>query len=415
MVKDRIAFVTIRYGKDINGGAEYHCRMLAERLADDYDIHVLTTCVRDYNTGENEYSEGTEEYNGVLVRRFKVAPIDSEKHKLYLKKEKPASKLRRLLYRLGVLKYIANIHSIWTYKQEVEIKTFRSYPFYSPDMAQYIIKNKDTYKVFIPINMAEPTTYFTALAAPEKTLLIPTMHDQKAFFRSIQTQVMTNVAYIGFNTSAEQKLAQNVFGKHLSRNGIIGVGIEEFVPASWEEIKLNYNLPEQYILYVGRVTPNKMGELFQYFVAYKKKYSETNLKLVLVGGVTSGQIPFSHPDVNYTGFVDDTAKIAILQHARIVVNPSRYESLSLILLEAMSFGKAMLVNGKCDVLKEHCIRSNYAALYYMNENDFVASLHKLEISDALRKEMGEKAIEYVKVNYDWSVILARLKSVIKTI
>lgn len=415
MVKDRIAFVTIRYGKNINGGAEYHCRMLAERLTDDYDVQVLTTCVRDYNTGENEYLEGTEQCKGVLVRRFKVAPIDCENHKQYLKKEKPAAKLRRLLYRLRVLRYIANIHSIWTYKQDAELRSFRSYPFYSPDMYQYIVENKDSYKVFIPINMAEPTTYFTALAVPEKTLLIPTMHDQKVFFKSIQTKVMTKVAYIGFNISAEQKLAQGVFGKHLSRNGIIGVGIENFVPASWEQIKLDYNLPEHYLLYVGRVTPNKMGELFRYFVAYKNKYSETNLQLILVGGVTSGEVPFSHPDVKYTGFVDDATKTAILQHAKIVVNPSRYESLSLILLEAMNLGKAMLVNGKCDVLKEHCIRSDYAALYYMNENDFVANLHKLDISDTLRQEMGDKAIEYVKVNYDWSVILARLKSVIKTI
>ena len=33
-------------GQNINGGAEYHCRMLAERLVDDYDVEVLTTCVK---------------------------------------------------------------------------------------------------------------------------------------------------------------------------------------------------------------------------------------------------------------------------------------------------------------------------------------------------------------------------------
>ena len=38
MTKEKIAFVVVRYGKDINGGAEYHCRMLAERLVNDYDI-----------------------------------------------------------------------------------------------------------------------------------------------------------------------------------------------------------------------------------------------------------------------------------------------------------------------------------------------------------------------------------------
>ena len=46
MQKEKVAFVVVRYGKNINGGAEYHCQMLAERLVEDYDVEVLTTCVR---------------------------------------------------------------------------------------------------------------------------------------------------------------------------------------------------------------------------------------------------------------------------------------------------------------------------------------------------------------------------------
>ena len=75
MTKEKIAFIVVRYGKDINGGAEYHCRMLAERLVDDYDVEVLTTCVKDYMKGGNDIAEGAEYINRVMVRRFKVDPI----------------------------------------------------------------------------------------------------------------------------------------------------------------------------------------------------------------------------------------------------------------------------------------------------------------------------------------------------
>ena len=151
---------------------------------------------------------------------------------------------------------------IWKCRRAVELKAFQSYPFYSPNMCQFVRNNKDKYKVFIPVNMAESTTFFTAIEVPEKTILIPTMHNQGVFFKAIQTEVMTKVAYIGFNVEAEQKLAEKVFGKHMSPHGIISVGIEEPELALWAETQKKYKLPEDYLLYVGRVDPDKMGKIF---------------------------------------------------------------------------------------------------------------------------------------------------------
>ena len=93
MGKDKIAFVVVRYGADINGGAEYHCRMLAERLVDDYDVEVLTTCVKDYMKGGNDIAEGAEYINRVMVRRFKVDPIRDMSESEYLKRAKPVRRL----------------------------------------------------------------------------------------------------------------------------------------------------------------------------------------------------------------------------------------------------------------------------------------------------------------------------------
>ena len=49
--KVRICFVVQRYGLEVNGGAELHCRQLAEHMrSEGREIHVATTKAVDYST-----------------------------------------------------------------------------------------------------------------------------------------------------------------------------------------------------------------------------------------------------------------------------------------------------------------------------------------------------------------------------
>lgn len=105
MSKENIAFVVVRYGLNINGGAEYHCRMLAERLTNDYNVEVLTTCVDNYRTGENLKFKEKEIINKVIVRRFKTNPTHPELENFYKKKAKPAYKLRRFFIQMSLSSY----------------------------------------------------------------------------------------------------------------------------------------------------------------------------------------------------------------------------------------------------------------------------------------------------------------------
>ena len=394
MSKENIAFVVVRYGLNINGGAEYHCRMLAERLTNDYNVEVLTTCVDNYRTGENIEFKEKEIINKVTVRRFKTNPTHPELENFYKKKAKPAYKLRRFLYKCHFLAMASYFFPVWHFKEKEELEALSSQVFHSPALFNFIKENKDNYKAIIPITIDYSHVYYTTLYAPEKTIVIPTMHYHKTAFRSTLTQVFTKAAYIAFNTTAEQKLARKIFGMHMAPHSIVSVGIELSAPAEWTVTQEKYNLPDEYMLYVGRVDQGKLNNVYTYFLNYKKAYPNSDLKFVLV---------------------EEQEKTSIIQHAKIVINPSLYESLSLILLEAMALKKAMLVNGNCNVLKEHCNKSNNAALYYTNEKSFIDKLHTLDSSTNLRLEMGEKGYSYVNSNYDWNIIMNKLKQVIENI
>ena len=47
----RIALVNQRYGLEVNGGSEYYTRLIAERLASEFEVDVITTKALEYTIG----------------------------------------------------------------------------------------------------------------------------------------------------------------------------------------------------------------------------------------------------------------------------------------------------------------------------------------------------------------------------
>ena len=71
-----------------------------------------------------------------------------------------------------------------------------------------------------------------------------------------------------------------------------------------------------------------------------------DLRLVLAGGGTVPGLE-SRDDVVPLGFVSEEQKASLLRHCELLVMPSFLESLSLVMLEAWTLGRPVLVNGAC--------------------------------------------------------------------
>ena len=96
-------------------------------------------------------------------------------------------------------------------------------------------------------------------------------------------------------------------------------------------------------------------------------------------------------------------KLGLLAGAEFLIMPSQFESLSMVALEAWAAGKPVLANGRTEVLRGQCRRSN-AGLWYEDYDGFRAAFQALERDEALRAKLGANGGKFFAENYSWNVI-----------
>jgi len=379
MVKKKICFVVQRYGLEVNGGAELHCRQIAERLTKYFEVEVLTTCALEYYTWKDFYSPGKEVLNGVKVRRFRVdCPRDMKKF------DKKAEYV------------FNNSHSL---KDEEEWMKLQG-PL-SSELLDYINENKDVYKAFIFFTYLYALTYYGLPLVKEKAFLVPTAHDEPPIYLSIFKKVFSLPHGIIYNSLIEKEFIEGLFKNESIINRVVGVGFDKGIshPANFRK---KYNIWGDFILYVGRIEESKnCKQLLDYFIKYKNN-NKNQLKLVLIGG---NQMKLTlHEDILFLGKLSDEDKFNAISASKLLINPSIYESLSMVVLESMIEGVPVIVNEKCGVTKEHCIKSN-AGLWYNNYGDFEKCINFILKNPTISKKMGENGERYVLKNYSWNWVL----------
>lgn len=390
----KVAFVVQRYGAEVNGGAETLARQMAEHLNKEYDVSVLTTKALDYITWEDYYKEDYEVINQVRVRRF---PVDKPRN------IKEFSRLCKKV--LDNEKHTLAMEEEWFDKQGP----------YSPGLIQYIKDNKDNYDVFIFMTYLYYTTVKGLPVVKDKAVLIPTAHDEAPVYLKIFREIFNMPRGIFYLTHEECEFTQKLFNNSniINNNGYGGSGIEIPDSVNADFIKDKYGI-EDYIVYAGRIDVSKgCKELFKYFKKYKR-HNKNNLKLVLIGKEVM-RVPHNSNIISL-GFVSEQEKYDVMAGARALIMPSAFESLSIVVLEALGLGIPVICNGKCDVLKGHCKRSG-AGIAYEDYRQFEAAINRVinEIGsdEDLCRTIRNNAMEYVRNNYTWDIIMKRFNEVIE--
>jgi glycosyltransferase involved in cell wall biosynthesis len=170
-------------------------------------------------------------------------------------------------------------------------------------------------------------------------------------------------------------------------------------------------LPDDFVLYLGRIDRNKgCATLLEYFQEFIEEGGRTTLVLA---GPSTLTIP-DHPRIRALGYVADDVRRALLSHARTLIVPSPYESLSIVLLEAWNHATPALVNADCKVLQGQVRRAS-GGLYYRSSREFQEAMRWLLANDAGRRELGERGLAYVNREYRWPTVLERVESLLEEV
>jgi glycosyltransferase involved in cell wall biosynthesis len=380
MKKRRIAFVVQRCGREVNGGAEAHCLAMAKRMSKHWDVEILTSCAVDYVTWENSYPRGQEEVGGVVIRRFPVAAA------------RVTEKFNQLSSKLHGKRGAASAAE--------EQEWLQAQGPWCPELASYIGANSREYDVYIFFTYLYWHTWAALPKVADRAILVPLAHDEWTIYLNIFKELFARARHFIFNTIEEKRFLERLIPEKRFDGPVVGVSVDR--PSNVDPLKFRqeHGLQEDFLLYVGRIDPSKgCGELFDFFLRHRQD-GRSPSKLVLLGKPVM-DIP-NHPDIVSLGFVSEETKWNALAASEALLMPSAHESLSMVLLEAWSVGRPVIVNGRCEVLVGQCRRSN-GGLWYENYAEWAGILERLQ-SGRASNVLGRQGWRFVQEHYSWDSI-----------
>jgi glycosyltransferase involved in cell wall biosynthesis len=384
----RLLVVVQRYGETFSGGAESHARLVAEGLAArGHHVEVATTRAKSYADWKNHFDEGTEDVNGVAVHRFSVdRPRDevlfSElSQRVMIERRNPPPLF---------------VQRTWQQLQGPE----------SSDLLRFLDDESGRFDVVLCFTYLYWTSAAgVAIAARHAPTVLQTLaHDEPPFHLPAQDDHILAADRLICSVAEEADLVRRRFGDGVTI-GIAGVGTDLDVTGDGARFRAAHGLGDRpYLLYVGRVDPSKgVKELWEQFKAYKER-NDNDLALVLLGEVIYDL--GTHPDIIQTGFLPDEDRADAIDGCTMVINPSYFESFSMLITEAWAFRRPVLVNARCRVLAKQVERTG-GGVAYDGFAELETAIECLVWDPPVLEALGDLGRRYTETHYSWDRVLDR--------
>ena len=385
----KVAFVAPRYGPRVIGGAEAQVRDMARGLARrGHEVEVLTTCAEDHHTWANSLPAGVESEQGVTIRRFETVPSSDpllwasiERRMHAGERLSPADELSWVSGRLMV-----------------------------PELYLYLAEMATQYDAIVYSPYLFWTTLYCLPLAPERSILVPCLHDEDYAYLDVVRAALAGAASIWFLSEPEHQLAHKL--APLPAHEVTGGGIH--VPESYDPdgFRGRYDLERPFVLYAGRREGGKgWPEAMAGFGAALLRHA-LQLDLVTVGGGQADIPALLTGRVIDLGFLEDDEISNAFAAATAYLQPSKNESFSRTIMESWLAGTPVIANSAGAVVSWHCERSG-GGILYGDEIELGECLRLVTEEPKVAAGLAASARDYVLSNYRWETVLDRMEAALE--
>jgi len=381
----KIAFVSPRFAAaGTVGGAETLLRRLAERAAaDGREVVFLTTCAQNHFTWDNDLPAGRQSFGSLAVEYF---PVDTH---------------RDVGAFLQAQTAISRGQPVSPETEETWIRNSVN----SQPLCDFIKTHGAEFDALIMGPYLFGLVYHAALIHPEKTFLVPCLHDESFAYLTLIRRLFNTVRGCLFNTPPEADLARRLFDYPESKCAVVGMGLDPFTVDPQDFIQ-RHHLHDPYVLYSGRREGGKGTPLLCDYIDAFRRRTGRPLKLVFTGSGPIEAPPELYPHILDLGFVTEAEKHEAMTGAAVFCHPSINESLSIVLLESWLAGTPALVHARSPVLQWQC-RQSGGGLWFRSYPDFEEELTLLLDQPEMRKTLGQAGKSYVQSAYAWPAVEQR--------
>lgn len=379
-----------RYGLEVAGGSELHCRWLAGRLAARHQVRVVTTTALDYLEWANHYPAGESVVDGIPVTRHRVERT-------------------RSIRRFGALS--ERVFDDDEHTRADEIAWVKENGPYAPGLVRALPGLRDV-DLFVFYSYRYYQTFFGLPAVAGRAVLVPTAEEDPAIELPVFHELLRRPRGILYLTPEERSLVHTTCGNASVPSEVIGSGVNVPPGHAAVDVAARFGVTGPYLLYAGRIDRNKGADrLFKYYERLRADWPDAP-PLVLIG-TAALEVP-DDPRIRHLGFVSEEEKFALIRECALLLMPSPYESLSVVVLEAWAMGRPVLVNAACRVLEGQCMRSG-GGLFYRGYSEFADALRLLATDASLRAALGAAGQAYVRAEYDWEVVERRTERFLESL